>query len=333
MADPDVFAILTPGNGSAGNNAEIAFGQRHNAARFQGQIHGPVSTDIANDSREPTPDPASPSTQRSESRGCLVLRFSSSFINAADGVLFGTSEKSSDIVIMYPGIRGVSRRHFSIVVKEDGSWFLEDHFSTFGTSVSYDGQAGLQKRTQERWILAHPPKSRNYWRELFIRAGNVEIRIDFPNQNAGHPAYLAKLEAFVQRSKKALPNLGVLGLESHQTTAAPSQVASPNRSRQPIYIEFEEVGQGAFARVLKVMSCRDGLFYAKKKFFQPIEGRGKSGRKRRWDSQAWFDNKRKEADIMRRNVHASNSDHLSNQIVFNHSTVWCHATHKRHGGV
>ena len=308
MADPDVFAILSPGNASEGKNAEIAFGHRHNAARFHGQIQEPISAEVANDSREPTPAPAEPSMQSFDSRGCLVLRFSDSLIDAADGILFGTSEKSSDILIQCPGIRGVSRRHFSIVVEEDGSWFLEDHFSTFGTAVSYDGQAGLQKRTQERWILAHPPGSDTCWRELFVMAGDVEIRVDFQNQKAAHPAYLAKLGAFIQRSRKTLPNLGVLGLESHHTTAAPSQIASPDRSREPIYIDFEEIGQGAFARVLKVMSCRNGLFYAKKKFSQPIEG--KNRRKRRWDSEAWFDNKRKEADIMRRNVHVSISDHL-----------------------
>ena len=140
-----------------------------------------------------------------------------------------------------------------------------------------------------------------------IYAGDVAFKIDFPNQEAGHPTYQANLEAFIQKCRVALPALSALGLESHYTTAAPSQIASPDRSRQPIYIDYGEIGRGTFANVLKVMSSRDGLFYATKKFSRPSEGRNRNERKRRRDSDAWLENKRKEADIMRKSAHVNDS--------------------------
>ena len=166
MDDPDIIAIITPCNGYKGKNAETAFAQRHNAARYHDQADRPITTEPVNDSRESTPAPLSHSMRRPDSAGYLTLRFSDTLINAADGVLFGKSEKSCDILIQCPGVLGVSRRHFAIVVKEDGSWYLEDFFSTFGTAVSYDGKAAHCKRIQERWIVAHPPETPKQWDEL-----------------------------------------------------------------------------------------------------------------------------------------------------------------------
>ena len=314
MTDPDVFAILTPGYGYEGERAKTTFGQHYNTARYRGQTQEPILTEPLNHSRESTPGLTPPCIQKTDS--CLELRFSDSMINPANGLVFGKDERSSDVMIQCPGVRGVSRQHFSIIAKEDGSWYLEDFYSRFGTSVSYDGRGALHRRNRERWILAHPPGESKHWNELIVSAGNVAFRISFINQQAGHPAYVANLKAFISDCREAIPTLGVLGLESHDTTVAPSHIASPDQSRLPIYIDFEEVGQGAFATVLKVMSCRNGVFYAKKTFSRPTAtgGNYRVGRKREWDSEAWFDIKRKEADIMKRNVHVSNSDHLSYRL-------------------
>lgn len=318
MDDLDIIASLIPCNGYKGKNAETAFAQRHNAARYYGPADSPSITELVYDSRESTPAPLSPSMRKPDCTGRLVLRFSDCLINVADGIMFGKSEKSSDILMQCPGVLGVSRRHFAIVVKEDGAWYLEDFFSTFGTAVSYDGKAARHKRTHERWIIAHPPKTPKQWDELIVYAGDVAFRIDFPNQEAGRPIYQANLEAFIRKCRTALPAVGVLGLESQHTTVAPSQIASPDRSRQPIYIDYEEVGRGAFAAVLKVMSSRDGLFYAMKKFSRPTDGSNKNERKRRRDADAWLENKRKEADTMRKSAHVGDpidfeatSEHLA----------------------
>ena len=236
-----------------------------------------------------------------------MLRFSDSILNADNGVLFGRNEKCCDVLIQCPGVKGVSGRQFAVVVKEDGSWYLKDVFSTFGTAVGYDGKAARQKRTRETWIIAHPPKTPKQWDELIVYAGDVAFKIDFPNQETGPPKNIANLEAFIQECKGALPALDVLGLDSNQTTAAPSHLETPIRHRQPIYIDCGEIGRGAFATVLKVMSSRDGLFYAMKKFSRPPEDTKESTKKRKQDSEEWSEKKRKESNIMRENAHVSDT--------------------------
>ena len=304
MDDPDVIAILTPHTKEKGKNAETAFGQDHNAARYRNQADNLITTESANECRETTPALLSPG-QRSEPSGCLVLRFSDSLINAAAGISFGTNQEQCDILINHRGAHGISRRQFTFVVKKDGSWFLEDFFSSFGTSVSYDGQGASHRRTQERWIIALSPAQPQLWKKLIVHAGTIAFRIDFPNRNASHPIYRANLKAFIKKCSAALPTLRALELATHNATAAPSHITSPNRSRLPIYIEFDEVGRGSFAKVLKVMSARDGRFYAMKKFFRPSEERNENKRKRMRGSDEWLKNKRNEADIMKYSAHVS----------------------------
>ncbi|KAI9680581.1 MAG: hypothetical protein M1817_004021 [Caeruleum heppii] len=304
MDDQDVFAVLTPCEGYKGSNAETAFRQPHNAARCS-EATGRIRATSVIGSRDATPAPPSPSVRQVQFTHSLVLRFSDSILNAANGVQFGRYERCCDVLIQCLGVKGVSGRHFAITVKEDGSWYLEDFFSTFGTAVGYDGKAASQRRTRERWIIAHPPSKLKQWNELIVYAGDVAFKIDFPNQATGPPQYMANLESFIQRCRGALPALSVLGLDSNQTTAAPSQRGTPDRHRQPIYVDCEEIGRGAFATVLKVMSGRDGLFYAMKKFFRPPENPKDSKWKRKRDSEVWYENKRKEARIMQQNAHPS----------------------------
>lgn len=320
MDNPDVFAILTPCDGYKGENAATAFRQPHNDARYRNAAERITAKPVIG-SREPTPAPLSPSLQKLEYTHCLVLRFSDFIINTANGVLFGRNKKCCDVLIQCPG---VSSQHFAIVIKEDGSWYLEDFLSRFGTAVGYDGKAAGQKRTRDRWIIAHPPKTPKQWDELIVYAGDVAFQIDFPHQEVGPREYVANLEAFIQKCRGALPILDALGLDSNQTTTAPSQLGTPNQHRQPIYIDCGEIGRGTFATVLKVMSSRDGLFYAMKKFFRPPEETKKGERKRKRDSEAWYENKRKEANIMRENAHVS--DAISSRASSNNPTAQCRAS-------
>ncbi|KAL8765118.1 MAG: hypothetical protein Q9209_007701 [Squamulea sp. 1 TL-2023] len=303
MNDPDVFAILTPCDGYKGRNAETAFRLPYNAARYL-KATGPVTAKPAIGSRDTTPAPLSPSLRKLETHS-LLLKFSDPIRNEANGVLFGRSTRYCDVLIQCPGVLAVSGRHFAVTVKEDGSWFLEDFISSFGTSVGYDGKGARRKRTRERWIIARPPRTPKLWNELIAYAGDVAFKIDFPNQEAASPQYMANLESFIQKCRGALPALGILGLDSNQTTAAPSQRGTPCRDQQPSYLECEQIGRGAYATVFKVMSSRDGLFYAMKKFFPPPENTRENKRKRIRDSETWFEDKRKEANIMRQNASPS----------------------------
>lgn len=236
-------------------------------------------------------------------RGRLVLRFSDPLIDAATGFLFGTNNVNCDILFHRRGTSAISRRQFIFVVKEDGSWYLEDFFSTFGTVVDYDGKTACYRRTQERWIIAHQPGKPKQWNRLIVTAGDIAFKVDFPNQAAGNHTYQANLKAFIQKRSAAPPALCALGLDTCYTTAAPTHRMSPDRSRQPIYVEYNEVGRGAFGIVIRVMNHRDGLFYAKKKFFRPSEEKNRNSSKRMLDSDKWLESKRKEADIMRKSAH------------------------------
>ncbi|KAL9117189.1 MAG: hypothetical protein Q9187_006276 [Circinaria calcarea] len=299
MNDPNVLAVLTPCRGSKGDNASRAFSQPHNAARYQ-KAAGCIAEEPTIGSRDPT---LSPSGGDIESIDRMVLKFSDLVNNLAKGLQFGTNTKTSDILLKYRGVRGISALQFVFVVQEDGSWYLEDFFSTFGTAVSYDGKAGNEKRQKERWIIAHPPRSTKEWKELIVYAGTLAFNVDFPNQEAGRPEYVAKLEAFIKENKKALPPVDALGLNSNPITTAPSEPRTPYQCSQPIYIDYGEIGRGSFAVVHKVMSNRDGKFYAMKKFSRPSKGTDNDDKKRKREQADWYASKRKEADIMSKNAH------------------------------
>lgn len=306
MDDPNVFAVLTPRDGTKGENASKAFSQPHNAARYH-KAAGCIAEEPTVGSRDPTPALLSPSERDTESANRILLKFSDVINNLAKGLQFGTNANTSDVRLHYQGVRGISASQFVFTVKDDGSWYLEDFLSTFGTAVSYDGKARDEKRKKERWIIAHPPRFEKRWKELIVYAGDLAFTIDFPNQEAGRPEYVAKLEALIEERKRALPPVDALGLDSNPTTAAPREPKTPYQRERPIYVDFEELGRGAFAVVNKVMSTRDGEFYAMKKFVRPSEGTNNDDRKRKRDQEAWYASKRKEAYIMRKNAHVSDS--------------------------
>ncbi|KAL8857399.1 MAG: hypothetical protein Q9178_006026 [Gyalolechia marmorata] len=296
MDDPDVFAILTPHTGPRGANASEAFRQPHNNARyFQGADS--IAEELSAGSRATTPAQLSQSSTDLESSERIVLRFSDSSINPAKGLQFGTNPKTSDILLWHSGVRGISSLHFVFAVQADGSWYLEDSHSRFGTAVGYDDQAKDKWRREDRWIIAHKPKDDKQWKELVVYAGRVAFKVNFPNQHAGRPEYEHRLQDLIRRSRTALPAIDALDMDSHSSTLAPND-GTPDVGLPPIYIDHGKIGHGTFAEVYKVMSTRDGKFYAMKKFVQPAEGK-----KRKWDQQCWCDTKRREAEIMQKNAH------------------------------
>ena len=306
MYDANVFAVLTPVRGKRGTNALKAFSQPHNSAWYN-TATGWVAEEPAIGSREPTPAPVSPCEYDCESTDCIVLRFDELSKNPSKGIQFGTSETNSHVLLKFSGMNGISARQFAIVARGDGSVYLEDFFSTYGTAVSYDGQGKNQKRRKEQWILAREPGTPKRWETLIVWAGNLAFEIDFPNQEVGHADYVTNLEALVEETRSALLSMDALGLHSNLTTAAPSEPETPNPNQPPIYIDRGELGRGEFGVVIKVMSNRDGNFYAAKKFIRPsrVAKSDKTKRKRDEDEEDWYTKIRKEVNIMRNNPHVS----------------------------
>lgn len=263
-----------------------------------------------------------------------MLRFSDIIRRAAEGVVFGRNQHVCDVLINRPGAKRVSNRQFTVVADTDGSWYLEDS-SSCGTSIGYDGKAARQKRTHDRWIIARPPKTPKRWDELIVYTGDIAFSFNFSNQEAGSPKYVANLEAFIRTRREALPDLNALGLDSNPATVTPSQLGTPGMYRPPIYVIFGKIGRSTFATVYKVMSRRDGLFYAMKKCFRPPDNKKRGGRKRVRDADAWYENKwkenkRTEAKIMGQNAHVS--DATSSRAGSNNPTAQRHAIDRRHRG-
>ena len=156
MDDPNVFAILTPHGTREGADASKAFRQPHNKDRyFQGADS--ISDELSVGSRATTPAGHSQSSTDLESSDRIVLKFSDPTINLAQGLQFGTIPKTSDILLRYPGVKGISSSQFVFTVQGDGSWYLEDPHARYGTAVGYDNQAEDEWRREERWIIAHKP--------------------------------------------------------------------------------------------------------------------------------------------------------------------------------
>ena len=72
------------------------------------------------------------------------------------------------------------------------------------------------------------------------------------------------------------------------------------------------------------MSCRDGIFYVMESFIRPSESKTDNERKRKWESDMWFENKREEANIRKKQAHIY--DIVNSQYCFKHLPASCHAT-------
>ena len=308
MNDPDVFAVLTPfyefHSLHRWQNTLRAFSQSHNAARYHKAATPVTPKSAISDQEEPPTRDVSPAEANGPSADCIMLKFSDHVIDLAKGLQFGRDLATSDVLLQCPGVKGVSARHFNIVVKADQSWYLEDSSSSCGTTVDYDGKTRNEKRQKEKWIVAHPPTKRKQWEHLTVHAGDVAFVLEFPNQHAGNAEYIEKLEAFVAKSTEALPPVEILGLQSNSSTAAPSGQKTPLVHERPIYVDKGEIGKGGFSVVSKAMSNRDGKLYAMKNFTFPSEAALTDPRKRKENERIWK-GIQKEYDILCRNAHVS----------------------------
>ena len=302
--DPDIFAILTPLDTQKGRNAEAAFCHPHNERRYR-EPKKRSRTETSLRDREYTTSPESTTSENDSFCSSLVLRFGDPIKDASNGIIFGRSEEYCDVLLNYPGVRTVSAKHFALFAKDDGSWFLEDRCSTHGTTITYDAQKVCERRRSERWILARSPGHHVYWQDVDIVAGDIAMRIQFPNQASSRPEYISRLNAYILKCKEAMPAIKELGLLSGSTTVTSSYIASPKSKLPPVYVDFGEIGRGAFAIVLRTLNSREGKLYAKKKFMKPFETINYGYSKRKRDIDEWMEKKRREARIMIENPHVS----------------------------
>ncbi|KAI1271410.1 kinase-like protein [Xylaria sp. FL0933] len=304
MYDHRVFAVLTAKD--VRNRASSAFKLAHNAKWFQPAVGG-VAERATIGSREPTPAIDAEAEEAEGSGGAvdrLVLTFSElmRLENFEEGVQLGTNPATCHILLGHRGTRGISARHYSIVVDRNMWIWLHDRYSTHGTIVAHNKQNENERRRNETWLLAYGPATgmSQSFKNITITSGSLVIGIEFPNHNCRDARYLENLRALV---KKANEHDGVnitgLGLHSQATTKPPSEVQTVGD--RLIYVKDGKIGSGAYGQVFKTIRARDGKVLAAKIIKPPVINSQK--RRRGHVEPSWLAEVRREYTIMEDNRH------------------------------
>ncbi|TKA28280.1 hypothetical protein B0A54_17131 [Friedmanniomyces endolithicus] len=199
---------------------------------------------------------------------------------AGHGFKIGTDPNNCDIVI--PLLKGISRCHCSLTFDEERRLILRD-CSSNGTVVTYDGKGG-QKRRHFTWILSGHEVP-NDARSVVIRLHTaLQLQIVVAKPTFPH-VYSENVDEFLQETA-VTPDLpfGALGIQSVASTAAPSGTHTP--MHDPILLEQETLGRGAYGVVTRVWDVSTGREYASKRFTN-------------LDKSDW----EKEASLMRQSPH------------------------------
>ena len=301
MEDPNLIATLIPVDPEKWT--ENAFRLDDNKNRYlppaRGIAEGPTIS-----SREATPADEQPADDhcKYDCTHRLQLTFGEKPKDASKGYSFGTDPQRCDVLLGSRGAHGISGLHFCItfdVTPDRKKRLILRDSSTNGTAVSYSRQAEKEVRHHFTWIL-DLEKEEGKW-EIEVHARKLRFKIELASHTTRKAKYDEKIEEFLEESRNALPPLDVLGIESHTTTAQPSQPLTPRQL--PIYICERKLGNGSFGGVDKVIDVSTGAIYACKKFYEPQWE--KSEERRRQQKEDWLNRVCREIRIMKENTHVS----------------------------
>ncbi|KAG4430848.1 hypothetical protein IFR05_013664 [Cadophora sp. M221] len=269
MEDPNVIAKLFSADGNNGYAMDTIC-MSENASRYIPPQRNTKSDFRSRESTASLDDEEGTTTPDNSSCPGLQLAFNSG-PKAGPGLVLGT-DPDCDIVL--PQLRKISRRHCYITFDSQRRLILRD-FSHYGTIVSYNGK-GEKARRRFTWILGGPPVSqRNEPIEpIVIEIQKIRFRIIISKHDQDPDLYIANVDQFL---------LGALDFQSGSSTATVSGATSP-LPIDPIRIEQETLGTGAFAIVKRHWDVSTGIEYAYK---EPLN-------KRRFDRRSW----KRQADIM-----------------------------------
>ncbi|MCJ1382858.1 hypothetical protein MMC17_005971 [Xylographa soralifera] len=299
MEDANLIATLIPADNN--KRAENAFCLEINKDRYlpptRGIAEGPTIS-----SREATPaglEEREDEHCKYNSTHCLQLTFGEAPKDFARGYSFGTNLQKCDVLLGPRGAHGISALHFGITfyIASDGKTrlLLKDS-STNGMAVSYNGQASKEVRHHFTWIL-NLEKEKGKW-EVEVLVQGLRFKVILASHKTCKAEYDNNVKEFLEES---LPSLSVLGIDSHTTTAQPSQPLTPRQL--PIYIYEGRLGSGSFGQVDRVIDVSTGAIYARKEFFEPQWRQGEERRKQQ--KEDWLNRIRREIHIMRGNPHVS----------------------------
>jgi hypothetical protein len=272
MEDPNSIAWLCPAT-SEGDGLEGKYTWKAMRTNILEYIPPHRETSLPPCSRESTApledDQAYAPNETSYSR--LPLAFNPG-PKGDQGFVFGW-DPNCDIVL--PNLQSISRRHCVLKFDDQRRPILRDTSST-GTIVTYDDQGGGMRR-RFTWILGGHRVPQGKQRIIIQIHKYIRFQITISRHDEYPDQYVENVDLF---------EMGALGLRS-----AGSSIAPTPRPQDPIRLEQETLGTGAFAVVQRVWDVSTGIEYARK---EPLN-------KRRFDRRTW----EKEADIMNQISHVS----------------------------
>ena len=273
MEDPNLIATLIPCDDHEA--AKNAFTRVQNHGRYVAPTRS-IAEFPTISSREATPARDKAGEEDGEGSGqsdCsprILLRFNEEKLelkNPANGIAFGSHPEKCDIYLGPRGTGGVSGVHFCITFDVEGNIYLNDS-STWGTVVSYSGQAKDQTRRHFSWRLNHVKTEGKWDIQVYVPdSDGLGFKIDLATHERRKAEYMDNDGEFLAHSLNAPPPIYTLNIESYEATAAPSQALSP--TQRPIYLRDDKLGSGSFGSVYKIIDASTGLVYAGKYFNKP----------------------------------------------------------------
>ncbi|KAI9842956.1 MAG: hypothetical protein M1837_006693 [Sclerophora amabilis] len=288
MEDPNLIATLIPADQN--EFARSVFRLRENRRRYSAPTRCiPDNPTIS--SRETTPAGGQFDEGGGEydSLHRILLRFKEKEVdlkNPATGIAFGTDPKKCDVFLGPRGPGGISGLHFCITFDDAGNIYLKDS-STWGTAVSYSGQAEDEVRRHFTWRLNHE-KDKGDW-DIQVHVPTKRglcFKVKLATHNTCGEEYRHNVYKFLEAGRNALPSVNALGIKSYETTEPPSQSFSPKQ--RPVYLRDQELGSGTFGSVYKIIDASTGFTFAGKYFHR---------RSQRTNSD-WLETIRREIRIM-----------------------------------
>ncbi|KAI9675746.1 MAG: hypothetical protein M1817_001113 [Caeruleum heppii] len=286
MEDSNLIATLIPIDDKEW--AKNAFRLDHNQSRYLSPARG-IAEGPTISSREATPGTQQPDDDAGQydSAHRIQLTFDVKPKDPTKGYTFGTNPQTCDVLLGYRGAYRISGRHFWITFNQNKRLILED-FSTYGTAVSYNGQAKDEVRNRFIWILDLKPNVGRY--DVQVHIHGLSFKVELATHNTCEAEYGKKVNDFLKDLRTASPPLGGLGI--YTPTADPSESLTPKRL--PIYIREQNLGSGSFGGVDKVIDMSTGSVYARKDFYEP---------RRETEKEDWLNQISREIRIMKENPH------------------------------
>ena len=251
MEDPDLILTLK----SADNHTKDVFEHTVNMSRCIPSVDDHTASTIDGCSRETTP------LDSEIQSASILLTFAKKPKQIGRGYTFGSDPAKCDVYLGRGSISGV---HFSITFDGQGRIILRDS-SINGTSISYENETSQGPRRNFTWILFpefQPVKA------LVgdSKRNKIVFTLELPTHEACGAEYRANIASYIKNGADADPPLGLLGIASQETTAAPSAMLSPRQRRQ--YHRTRLLGEGEFGIVRMAVDVSTGCVFAGKRFFK-----------------------------------------------------------------